>query len=112
MFQNQGKEDLSCGRQGIIPNLNTLPIENEKGVNVRLSLCEPIDSLPYIDNLFVESVDTLVDPIDNRSYSSSKINFFQPSVDTYAFILPHYFVTIGLINLFMSVVHWLRVLVM
>jgi len=80
----QGKEDLSCGRQGTIANLNTFTIANEQSVNVSLSLCEPIDSLPYIDNVLVESVDTLVDPIDDRIDSSSKIDLCPPSVDTYA----------------------------
>ena len=111
MFQNQGKEDLSCGRQGIIPNLNTLPIENEKGVNVRLSLCEPIDSLPYIDNLFVESVDTLVDHINDRIDSSSKIDLCPPSFESYALNATSLFCNDCVDYLFMSVVHWLRVLV-
>uniref|UniRef100_M1DHZ1 Uncharacterized protein n=1 Tax=Solanum tuberosum TaxID=4113 RepID=M1DHZ1_SOLTU len=61
----QGKEDLSCGHQGTIANLNTFTIANEQSVNVSLSLCEPIDSLPCVDNVLVEYVDTLVDPIDD-----------------------------------------------
>ncbi|KAH0706072.1 hypothetical protein KY289_011148 [Solanum tuberosum] len=77
-------EDLSCGRQGTIANLNTFNIANEQSVNVSLSLCEPIDSLPYIDNVLVESVDTLVDPIDHRIDSSSKIDLCPLSVDNYA----------------------------
>uniref|UniRef100_M1DXB0 Uncharacterized protein n=1 Tax=Solanum tuberosum TaxID=4113 RepID=M1DXB0_SOLTU len=80
----QGKEDLSCGRQSTIANLNTFTIANEQSVNVNLSLCEPIDSLQCVDNVLVENVDTLVDPIDDRIDSSSKINLCPPSVDTYA----------------------------
>uniref|UniRef100_M1DRF4 Uncharacterized protein n=1 Tax=Solanum tuberosum TaxID=4113 RepID=M1DRF4_SOLTU len=66
----QGKKDLSCGHQGTIANLNTFTIANEQSVNVSLSLCEPIDSLPCVDNVLVENVDTLVDPIDDRIDSS------------------------------------------
>ncbi|KAH0725503.1 hypothetical protein KY284_001368 [Solanum tuberosum] len=80
----QGKEDLSCGRQGTIAKLNTFTIANEQSVNVSLSICEPIVSLPCIDNVFVESVDTLVDPIDDRIDYSSKIDLCPPSVDTCA----------------------------
>ncbi|KAH0725265.1 hypothetical protein KY284_001130 [Solanum tuberosum] len=80
----QGEKDLSCGRQGTIAKLNIFSITNEQSVNVSLSLSEPIDSLPYIDIVFVESVDTLVDPIDDRTNSSSKIDLCLPSVDTYA----------------------------
>uniref|UniRef100_M1DEB9 Uncharacterized protein n=1 Tax=Solanum tuberosum TaxID=4113 RepID=M1DEB9_SOLTU len=79
----QGKKDLSCGHQGTIAKLNTFAITNEQSVNVSLSLSEPIDSLPHIDNVLVESVDTLVDPIDDRIDSSSKINLYPPSVDIY-----------------------------
>ncbi|KAH0698453.1 hypothetical protein KY284_012668 [Solanum tuberosum] len=79
-----GKEDLSCGRQGTIANLNTFTIANEQSVNVSLSLCEPINSLPYVDNVLIENVDTLVDHIDDRIDSSSKIDLYPPSVDTYA----------------------------
>uniref|UniRef100_M1DUX7 Histidine-rich glycoprotein n=1 Tax=Solanum tuberosum TaxID=4113 RepID=M1DUX7_SOLTU len=57
----QGKEDLSCGRQGTIANLNTFTIANEQS-----------------------NVDTLVDPIDDRIDSSSKIDLCPLSVDTYA----------------------------
>uniref|UniRef100_M1D8P3 Uncharacterized protein n=1 Tax=Solanum tuberosum TaxID=4113 RepID=M1D8P3_SOLTU len=53
-------------------------------MNVSLSLSEPIDSLPYIDNVLVESVDKLVDPIDDQIDSSSKIDLCPPSLDTYA----------------------------
>uniref|UniRef100_M1A7Z5 Uncharacterized protein n=1 Tax=Solanum tuberosum TaxID=4113 RepID=M1A7Z5_SOLTU len=80
----QGKEDLSCVRQSTIANLNTFTIANEQSVNVSLSLCEPIDSLPCVDNVLIENVDTLVDPIDDRIDSSSKIDLCPPSVDTYA----------------------------
>uniref|UniRef100_M1DPE4 Histidine-rich protein n=1 Tax=Solanum tuberosum TaxID=4113 RepID=M1DPE4_SOLTU len=78
----QGKEDLSCGLQGTIANLNTFTLSSEQSVNVSLSLSEPIDFLPYIDNVLVESVDTLVDPIDDQIDSSSKIDLCRPSVDT------------------------------
>ncbi|KAH0698485.1 hypothetical protein KY284_012700 [Solanum tuberosum] len=78
----KGKEDLSCGHQGTIGKLNTFSITNEQSVNVSLSLNEPIDSLPCIDNVLVENVDTLVDPIDDRIDSSSKIDLCPPSVDT------------------------------
>jgi len=80
----QGKKDLSCGSQGTIANLNAFTSTNEQSVNVSLSICEPIVSLPCIDNVFVESVDTLVDPIDDRIDSSSKIDLCPPSVDTCA----------------------------
>uniref|UniRef100_M1DHL1 Uncharacterized protein n=1 Tax=Solanum tuberosum TaxID=4113 RepID=M1DHL1_SOLTU len=80
----QGKEYPSCGRQGTIANLNTFTIANEQSVNVSLSLSETIDSLPYIDNVLVEYVDTLVDPIDDRIDSFSKIDLCPPSIDTYA----------------------------
>ncbi|KAH0693027.1 hypothetical protein KY285_020124 [Solanum tuberosum] len=76
------KEDLSCGHQGTIAKLSTFTISNEQSVNGSLSLCEPIDSLPCFDNVLIESVDKLVDPIDDRIYSSSKIDLCPPSVDT------------------------------
>uniref|UniRef100_M1DN12 Uncharacterized protein n=1 Tax=Solanum tuberosum TaxID=4113 RepID=M1DN12_SOLTU len=79
----QGKEDLSCGHQGTIAKLSTFTIANEQSVNVSLSFRELIvDSLPCADNVLVESVDTLVNPIDDRIDSSSKINLYPPSVDT------------------------------
>uniref|UniRef100_M1DA68 Uncharacterized protein n=1 Tax=Solanum tuberosum TaxID=4113 RepID=M1DA68_SOLTU len=80
----QGKKDLSCGSQGTIANLNAFTSTNEQSVNVSLSICEPIISLPCIDNVLVENVDTLADPIDDRIDSSSKIDLCPPSVDTYA----------------------------
>ncbi|KAH0665206.1 hypothetical protein KY285_026412 [Solanum tuberosum] len=80
----QGKEDLSCGHQGTIAKLSTFTIANEQSVNVSLSLCEPIDSLLCVDNVLIESVDTLDDPIDDRIDSSSKIDLCPPSVETYA----------------------------
>uniref|UniRef100_M1DPF6 Uncharacterized protein n=1 Tax=Solanum tuberosum TaxID=4113 RepID=M1DPF6_SOLTU len=79
----QGKEDLSCGHQGTIAKLNNFAITNEQSVTVSLSLSDPIDSLPHIDNVLVESVDTLVDPIDDRIDSSSNIDLYPPSVDIY-----------------------------
>uniref|UniRef100_M1DSG6 Uncharacterized histidine-rich protein DDB_G0274557 n=1 Tax=Solanum tuberosum TaxID=4113 RepID=M1DSG6_SOLTU len=80
----QGKEDLSCERQGTLAKPRTFTIANEQSVNVSLSLTESIDSLPYKDNVLVENVDTLVDPIDDRIDFSSKIDLCPPSVDTYA----------------------------
>ncbi|KAH0650282.1 hypothetical protein KY284_030194 [Solanum tuberosum] len=80
----QGKEDPSCGRQGTIATLDTFTIANEQSVNVRLSICEPIASLPCVDNVLVKSVDILVDPIDDRIDSFSKIDLCPPIVDTYA----------------------------
>uniref|UniRef100_M1D876 Uncharacterized protein n=1 Tax=Solanum tuberosum TaxID=4113 RepID=M1D876_SOLTU len=69
--------------EGTIANLNTFTITNAQSVNVSLSLCESIDSLPCVDNVLVENVDTLVDPIDDRIDSSRKIDLCPPSVDTY-----------------------------
>ncbi|KAH0728098.1 hypothetical protein KY284_003963 [Solanum tuberosum] len=71
----QGKEDLSCERQGTKDKLNTFTIANEQSVSDSLFLCEPNASLPCVDNVHVESVDTLVDPIDERIDYSSKIDF-------------------------------------
>ncbi|KAH0717140.1 hypothetical protein KY285_013171 [Solanum tuberosum] len=67
----QGKKDPSCGRQGTIATLDTFTIANEQSVNVSLSICEPIASLPCADNVLVKSVDTLVDPIDDQIDSSN-----------------------------------------
>ncbi|KAK4729766.1 hypothetical protein R3W88_022754 [Solanum pinnatisectum] len=78
----QGKEDLSCKRQGTIAKLNTFTIANEQSVSDSLYLCEPDASLPYVDNVHVESVDTLVDRIDDRIDSFSKIDLCPSSVDT------------------------------
>ncbi|KAH0657527.1 hypothetical protein KY289_026275 [Solanum tuberosum] len=72
----QGKEDLSCRRQVTIAKLSTFTIANEQSVNVNLSLCEPIASLPCVDNVLVDSMDTLVDPIDDRIDSSNPIACF------------------------------------
>uniref|UniRef100_M1DJ44 Uncharacterized protein n=1 Tax=Solanum tuberosum TaxID=4113 RepID=M1DJ44_SOLTU len=77
-----GKEDPSCGRHGTISTLDTFTIANEQSVNVSLSICELIASLPYADNVLVKSVDTLVDPIDDRIDSSNKIDLCPPSIDT------------------------------
>ncbi|KAH0761445.1 hypothetical protein KY290_017518 [Solanum tuberosum] len=78
----QGKEDLSCECQGTIAKLNTFTIANEQSVSDSLSLCEPNASLPCVDNVHVESVDTLVDPFGDRIDSYSKIDLCPPSVDT------------------------------
>lgn len=48
-----------------------------------LFLCELNNSLPDNDNVFIESIHRLVDPIDDRIDSSYKINLCSPSVDTY-----------------------------
>ncbi|KAH0725275.1 hypothetical protein KY284_001140 [Solanum tuberosum] len=78
----EGKNDLSCGRQGAIAKFNTFTIANELSVNVSLSICELIVSVPCIDNVLVESVDTLVNPIDYQIDSSSTIGLCPPRVDT------------------------------
>uniref|UniRef100_M1DG15 Uncharacterized protein n=1 Tax=Solanum tuberosum TaxID=4113 RepID=M1DG15_SOLTU len=78
----QGKKDLSCECQGTIAKLNTFTIANEQSVTDSLSLCEPNASLPCVDNVHVESVDTLVDPFGDRIDSCSKIDLCPPSVDT------------------------------
>uniref|UniRef100_M1DP86 Gag-pol protein n=1 Tax=Solanum tuberosum TaxID=4113 RepID=M1DP86_SOLTU len=80
----ESKKDLSCGHQGTIAKLSTFAISNEQSVNVSLSLSEPIDSLPCIDNVLVDNMDTLVDSIDDRIDCSSKIDLCRPSVNTYA----------------------------
>lgn len=80
----QGKEDFSCKHQGTIAKLNTSTIASERSVSDSLSLCEPNVSLPCVDNVHVESVDTLVDTIDDRIDSSSKVDLCTPSVDTRA----------------------------
>lgn len=80
----EGKKDLSWGSQGTIDNFNTFTIKNEQSVNVSLSFCDHIDSLPCVDNVLIESLDTLVDPIDDRIDSSSKIDLCPPSIDNYS----------------------------
>ena len=47
-----------------------------------LPICESIISLPLDDDVYVVSVDTLVDPIDDRIDSSCKIDLCPPSVET------------------------------
>uniref|UniRef100_M1DNY6 Uncharacterized protein n=1 Tax=Solanum tuberosum TaxID=4113 RepID=M1DNY6_SOLTU len=84
IVESYSKEDLSCGRQGTIAKFNTFTIANEQSVNDSLYLCEPIASLPYVDTVLVETVYALVDPVDDRIDSSSKIDLCPPSVDTYA----------------------------
>lgn len=53
-----------------------------KSVKDRLCLCELNVYLPCVDNVHIESVDTLVDPVDDRIDSSSKIDMCPPNVDT------------------------------
>ena len=48
-----------------------------------LLTCESNDSLPFVDDVYVVSVDTLVDPIDDQIDSSCKINLCSPSVEAY-----------------------------
>ncbi|XP_047269255.1 uncharacterized protein LOC124898956 [Capsicum annuum] len=50
-------------------------------VSGSLSICESIVSFPLDDDVHVVSVDTLVDPIDDRIDSSCKINLCPPSVE-------------------------------
>lgn len=73
---SQGKEDHSC-LQGTRVKLDTSNILNGLSVSDSLSLCELNDSLPYFDNVY-----TLVNLIDDRIDSSSKIDLCPSSVDT------------------------------
>lgn len=59
----QGKEDSSSELQGTIAKLSTFNISNERSVSDSLSICELNDSLPCVDNVYVERVGTLVDPV-------------------------------------------------
>ncbi|KAF3617546.1 hypothetical protein FXO38_33923 [Capsicum annuum] len=54
-------------------------------VSISLLTYEYIDSLPLVYNVNVVQVDTLVDPMDDRIDSSSKIDLCPPSVE--AFVL-------------------------
>lgn len=56
---------------------------NEQSVSGILSLCEFSDYLPSVDNVNIESVDTLVYPIDDRIDSSCMVNLSPPSLDTF-----------------------------
>ena len=51
-------------------------------VSYSLPICESIVSLPLDDDVLIVSVDTLVDPIDDRIDSSCKIDLCAPSVET------------------------------
>ncbi|KAF3683810.1 hypothetical protein FXO38_00578 [Capsicum annuum] len=85
---HQGKEEYSQELQGNIANSYTLVHVNDDCVasrplsmSISLPMCECHDSLPLDDNVNVVSVDTLVDPIDDRIDSSCKINLCSPSVE-------------------------------
>lgn len=60
-------------RQGTIAKHITFNITNEQSVNVSLSICEPIISLPCVDNVLVDNMDTQADPINDPIDSFSKI---------------------------------------
>lgn len=79
---SQGKKDLSCDLQGTLAKLDTSNILNEQSMSNSLSSCELNDSLSYINNVIIESIHTLVDPIDGRIDPSCKIDLCPPSVDT------------------------------
>ncbi|KAH0759851.1 hypothetical protein KY290_023344 [Solanum tuberosum] len=66
-----------------VPQSQPNPVSS-KVKKILLEDDKPIASLPCVDNVLVENVDTLADPIDDRIDSSSKIDMCPPSVDTYA----------------------------
>ncbi|KAH0709420.1 hypothetical protein KY284_010847 [Solanum tuberosum] len=90
-LHNQG-EDTSCYElQGNNANSCTSfslklhsVASSQLSISDNLISCELTDSFPHSDNVFVESVHTQVDPIDDQINSSSKINLCPPSVDTCA----------------------------
>ena len=76
--------------QGKIANSYTFVHVNDNcvasspvSVSSSLLTCEFNDSLPFVDDVHVVSVDTLVDPIDDQIDSSCKINLRPPSVEAY-----------------------------
>ncbi|XP_059288898.1 uncharacterized protein LOC132042351, partial [Lycium ferocissimum] len=85
---SQGKEDPLHENQGKITSPNTLTLLSDRNANlsmkVSLPCIEPSESLPCLDNVIVESVPTLVDPIDDRIDPSCKVDLCPPSVDTCA----------------------------
>ncbi|KAH0693076.1 hypothetical protein KY285_020173 [Solanum tuberosum] len=90
-LHNQG-EDTSCYElQGNnVNSCTSLSLKLHCVASSQLSIgdslisCELNDSLTHSDKVFVESVHTFVDPIDDRIDSSCKINLCPPSVDTCA----------------------------
>ena len=52
-------------------------------VSSSLPICESINSLSFIDDVHIVSMDILVDLIDDQIYFSSKINLCPPSVEAY-----------------------------
>ena len=83
------KEDCTQGLQGKIDNSYTFVHVNDNcvasspwSVSCSLPICESIVSLPLDDDVRFVSVDTLVDPIDDRIDSSCKIDLCPPSVET------------------------------
>ncbi|KAF3652938.1 hypothetical protein FXO38_15873 [Capsicum annuum] len=95
-LSHQGKDEHTHERQCkiTISYIFTLAIsytlvhmDDERVTNKSLSVSsslptyEYIDFLPLVDNVNVVRVDTLVDPIDDRIDSSSKIDLCPPSVE-------------------------------
>ncbi|KAM3306025.1 putative protein isoform X6 [Capsicum chacoense] len=83
------KEESTQGLQGKLANSYTFVHVNDNcvassplSVSCSLPICECIISLPLEDDVHVVSVDTLVDPIDDRIDSSCKIDLCPPSVET------------------------------
>ena len=103
--ENQGEDNHSYDLQGNKAKPYTsLKVKDyfvagsQLSVSDSLFSCELNDSLPHSDIVFVESVHILVDPIDDRIDSSSKINLCPPSVDTCVLKIVHYQVILVLIN--------------
>ncbi|KAH0773711.1 hypothetical protein KY290_010848 [Solanum tuberosum] len=80
-YEVQGNNANSCTSFGL--KLHCVG-SSQLSISNNLISCELNDSFPHCDNVFVESVHTLVDPIDDRIDSSCKINLCPPSVDTCA----------------------------
>ncbi|PHT45841.1 hypothetical protein CQW23_14999 [Capsicum baccatum] len=87
-LSHRGKDEHTHERQGKIANFYTLVHVNDEhvtnkplSVSSSLPTYEYIDSLPLVDDVHVMRVDTLVDRIDDRIDSSSKIDLCPPSVE-------------------------------
>ncbi|PHU15064.1 hypothetical protein BC332_16269 [Capsicum chinense] len=87
-LSHRGKDEHTHERQGKITNFYTLVHVNDEhvtnkplSVSSSLPTYEYIDFLPLVDDVHVVRVDTLVDPIDDRIYSSSKIDLCPPRVE-------------------------------
>lgn len=85
---HQGKEKYSLEFQGKITNSYTFVHVNDNSVassplsvSSNLSICESHDSLPLGDDVPIESVETLIDSIDDLINSSSKINLGPFSIE-------------------------------